>query len=219
MFRLSALSSLALSLSLLACEPIDPVIEGGPSPEDGVWQMEITHVDAKGRCGAVGLSDLEGLVLEMDVDSKGDHGIRFDIEGLDLKGFKDEGIVHAEGRITMDSTVAVVVDDGGDVDEPEVGDSSISETGQEAHRTERPELDREEGEGMHAVLDAMTRTSTWMSGELVLEYDRSDLKCVMVLEFEASHDGEHTHSTDPYAPKPEPSDETDEDIGIGSVED
>ena len=207
MFRLITVSSLSLSVSLLACEPVSPIFEGGPAPEDGVWEMEITQVSAKGHCGMSELAELHGLLFTMDVEPKGEHGIRFDIEGLSLKGYEDSGVMHAEGRITMDSAVGVVVDDATEPGEPEVGEEAESIPVQEGHRSESVDIDRDHGDGMHAELSATTRTSSWMSGELILDYDLSDMDCVIVLEFEASHEGDYSR---PPISEPDPSPESED---------
>ena len=207
MFRLITVSSLSLSASLLACEPVSPIFEGGPAPEDGIWEMEITQVSAKGHCGMAEVAELHGLLFTMDVDPKGEHGIRFDIEGLSLKGYEDGGFMHAEGRITMDSAVGGVVDNVSEVDEPEVGEDTESIPVQEGHRTESVDIDRDQSDGMHAELSATTRTSSWMSGELILDYDRYDMDCVIVLEFEASHEGDYSR---PPMSEPDPHPESEE---------
>ena len=46
-------------------------------------------VDSMGRCGMLRDSDLEGLVMGMNVATRDDWGIRFDIEGMELKGNMD----------------------------------------------------------------------------------------------------------------------------------
>ena len=207
MFRLITVSSLSLTASLLACEPVSPIFEGGPAPEDGIWEMKITQVSAKGHCGMAEVAELQGLLFTMDVDPKGEHGIRFDIEGLSLKGYEDGGFMHAEGRITRDSAVGVVVDDVTEPGEPEVGEDDDSIPVQEGHRTESVDIDRDEGDGMHAELSATTRTSSWMSGELLLDYNGSDMDCVIVLEFEASHEGDYSR---PPVSEPDPHPESEE---------
>ena len=221
------LSPLVLALSLFACEPVDPIIDGGPAPADGLWEMEVIAVDSHGRCGLTDDTDLLGLTMEMELKTRDEHGIRFDLEGLMLKGYIDSGWIHAEGGLTTGPTVSVAIDDGVDVeegtsaDDDDVDHGGASSEGSEGRSSEqggdsrRPPSD---SEGIHATIEGWTMGRGSMEGELTIQYDLPETQCVLVLEFEAEYMGRRDRDEpvpvepreDPEKPDDEPY-ETDED--------
>ena len=94
------LSPLTLALSILACEPASPhIVYDGPTPADGVWQMEIIGTQSHGACEMLRGEPVVGMFMGMRLETQGETGIRFDIEGLNLKGHVDAGWIEASGYI------------------------------------------------------------------------------------------------------------------------
>jgi hypothetical protein len=207
-----SLAPIALSIALIGCEPVSPIIDGtGPAPADGEWKMEIIAAESHGACGAATDEDILGMVMGMDLETDGEHGIRFDLEGMSLKGYMDSGWMHAHGKIVEEYVTGVDVDvdaDGDETDPPTDEDSESGHGGQSSDDSDgrsSAEPDSDRGMGVHATIEAITLTKTTMEGELVIEYDLPEMKCVMILDFEADHmDRGDRDEPVPVEPKEDP---------------
>ena len=188
--RFSHISLFSLVLSALACEPVSPIIEGnGASPVDGEWRMEVVDVESHGRCG-IDDSELLGLTMGMTVETRDETGIRFNIDGMELKGTMDSGWLYATGRIVEDSpAIDVEVESDIPIDDEEDWDHGGSSSEGSDARTQEDREPRSEM-GVHTVLEAIALTRTRMEGELTVEYDLPEMQCVLVLEFDAAHTGD-----------------------------
>ena len=195
----------SLSFVLLACPPIEPFIDGGPDPVDGLWRMEIISAGTHGNCGMIDISDLQDVEIGMNLDTRNGSLVRFQIEGLELKGETDGGWVRATGRMIPDVRVSHPVDDSGDDgrSDVDVGVEQSEELGA-GFRSEEDASTDGYGGALHASLDAYTRTPHLMDGELVIEYDTNDLQCTLALAFSANHEGRSNDIEDPVPVAPAP---------------
>ena len=122
------------------------------------------------------------------VATRDDWGIRFDIEGLELKGNMDSGQIYAQGHLIDQHGVSVGSEDR---DVPE--DFDMDESGQGASSgavysdIEPPVEDKPVRDGgVHTELVANTVTRARMEGELTIEYDHP-IQDAFILDFEAFH--------------------------------
>ena len=177
-------------------------------PYYGEWRLHVVHVDSIGRCGMLRDSDLEGLVMGMEVATRDDWGIRFDIEGMELKGNMDSGQIYAQGRL-IEEQVVVVSDDEHDVpEETEVEEPDHGKSYSEGDSARTPDSHGEDQPmrhgGIHTELIASTMTRSMMEGELTIEYDYSNAACVLILDFEATHMNDGADREEPIIETSEP---------------
>ena len=205
--RITTLSFVTLFVSAFGCEPVQPGLSGGPAPTDGEWHLRVVSVDSMGRCGMLRDSELEGLVMGMEVATRDDWGIRFDIEGMKLKGNMDSGQIYAQGSLIDESVVSVGREDRDvpedyDKDEPDQGASS----GAVYSDIEPPVEDEPVRDGgVHTELVANTITRARMEGELTIEYEQSNSGCLLILDFEAFHLDSDVDDKEPMIDFPKPS--------------
>ena len=205
--RFTALSFVTLFISATGCEPVQPGLSGGPAPIDGEWRLRVMSVDSMGRCGMLRDSDLEGLVMGMDVATRDDWGIRLDIEGMELKGNMDSGQIYAQGHLIDEQGVSIG-SEGRDV--PEDLDMDESDQGAASDPVysdiEPPVEDKPVRDGgVHTELVANTVTRSRMEGELTIEYEQSNSECVLILDFEAFHMDSGVDDKEPMIDVPKPS--------------
>ena len=187
--RFTTLSSVALLIPAIGCEPVQPGLGGGPAPMDGEWRMHVVHVDSIGRCGMLRDSDLEGLVMGMEVATRDDWGIRFDIEGMELKGNMDSGQIYAQGRL-IEEQVVVVSDDEHDVpEETEVEEPDHGKSYSEGDSARTPDSHGEDQPMRHgdSRVDCEHDDLFHDGGGTHNRVCYSNAACVLILDFEATH--------------------------------
>ncbi len=195
-------TALLLTLSLFSAACFFPE-EGEPEPADGVeleeggWRLHLEDVVADGSCEDMGVSVVPQVVFA-DLELRGHTGLFVDIDGVRLRGDRDEDSFFVQGTVEEDVSEPghpgedepdydYGDDDEEDTDTDEAGEDSGDGAPPPCETEEEPEP---EVDGIFVTLDADVLDSETFEGLMEIDYSIYDLDCTIEIEVRGEFAGE-----------------------------